>query len=552
MRIWCAAAAALTLSTCCFAETPAVRLEQQAAQAQALADKHAYAEAAALLEAMAADPDITGLPAWPDAVYAMARDEAAAGRSEKALAALRQAVDLDAAPGADTVADDTAFAALKNDARFQAQVARLVQPTALWHDNPAIATPFKPVLSDAEKVAGLSKIWSEAKFNFAFFGRLPDLDWDGSYVKFLPQVLAAKTSEDYYRVLIRFAALLKDGHSRVIAPVELSDRLYAMAPLTTAPVDGKVIVTKVSDPSLQSKGIDPGTELITVQGQPVHAYAAANVVPNVFGFTQQDREAWTYGYDLLRGPINQPLTLGFKRADGQTVTATVQRQKNPGMLGYFPIIGAPAEFAMLPGNIAYLHVRTMMTDDGAKLMRAHAAAINAARGLIIDVRHNGGGSSSNAYSMLRMMADKPFKAFRYTTRDYNAAERSWGRLPGWHRVAPMDMALDPSTHISVPVAVLTDAVTYSSAEDFVVGFKTIGRGKTIGETTAGSTGNQIQFRLPGDGFGMICAKHDTFPDGRLHQGIGLVPDVPVKPTVSDIRQGRDPVLEKAVAILAAP
>jgi Periplasmic protease len=551
MKICGAVAMTFYLATSCLAATPDEMLAQQSALAQSLTEKHAYAEAAGILEKLAADPSITALPAWPDALYPLARAEAAAGHTDKALAALRQAIDLDATPGADTVADDMAFAALKSDARFQAQVARLIQPTALWHDNPAIATPYKPVLSDAEKVAGLSKIWSEAKFNFAFFGRLPDLDWDGAYVKYLPQVLAAKTTEDYYRTLIRFMALLKDGHSRVIAPIELSDRLYAMAPLATAPVDGKVNVTEVSDPSLQAKGIGPGSELTTVQGLPVRDYAASVVAPTVFGFTPQDRETWTYGYDLLRGPIDQPLTLGFKRADGQMVTATVRRQKNPGMLGYFPIVGAPAEFKILPGNVAYLHVRTVMTNDGAKLMRTHAAEINAARGLIIDVRHNGGGSSSNAFAMLQMMTDKPFKAFRYTTRDYIAAERSWGRLPGWRRAAAIDMAPDPSTHISVPVAVLTDAVTYSSAEDFVVGFKTIGRGKTIGETTAGSTGNQVQFRLPGGGFGMICAKHDTFPDGRLHQGIGLVPDVTVKPTAADIRQGRDPVLEKAIATVTA-
>jgi len=39
-----------------------------------------------------------------------------------------------------------------------------------------------------EKVAGLSKIWSEAHFNFPFFGRLADTDWDRLYVDYLPQV----------------------------------------------------------------------------------------------------------------------------------------------------------------------------------------------------------------------------------------------------------------------------------------------------------------------------------------------------------------------------
>jgi hypothetical protein len=49
-----------------------------------------------------------------------------------------------------------------------------------------------PTLSVAERVFGLSRIWNPPTTIFAFFGRVPDLDWDAAYQEYLPQVMAAE------------------------------------------------------------------------------------------------------------------------------------------------------------------------------------------------------------------------------------------------------------------------------------------------------------------------------------------------------------------------
>jgi carboxyl-terminal processing protease len=46
-------------------------------------------------------------------------------------------------------------------------------------------------------------------------------------------------------------------------------------------------------------------------------------------------------------------------------------------------------------------------------------------------------------------------------------------------------------------------------------------------------------------------KSDRFPDGREFVGVGFKPDVEVKPSVADIRAGRDVVMARAVATLLA-
>lgn len=73
------------ISTSCLAQpattTPAQTLQQQAAQAQSLYEKHSYAEAAAILEKLSIDPLITALPEWPEALYNLACYQAYRGQT---------------------------------------------------------------------------------------------------------------------------------------------------------------------------------------------------------------------------------------------------------------------------------------------------------------------------------------------------------------------------------------------------------------------------------------------------------------------------------------
>ena len=61
-------------------------------------------------------------------------------------------------------------------------------------------------LTVEERLYGLSLIWQEANYNFAFFDRVPDLDWEASYKEYIPQVIAADDIFTYYDLLARFTA----------------------------------------------------------------------------------------------------------------------------------------------------------------------------------------------------------------------------------------------------------------------------------------------------------------------------------------------------------
>jgi hypothetical protein len=86
-------------------------------------------------------------------------------------------------------------------------------------------------LSEVERIAGFARLWSEVKYNFAFFDQIPDIDWDAVLADYLPRVQQAESAGAYYDVLRECMALLRDGHTEVGGP---SDRPTATIPIRLA------------------------------------------------------------------------------------------------------------------------------------------------------------------------------------------------------------------------------------------------------------------------------------------------------------------------------
>ena len=530
------------------ASTPAQTLQWQASQAQSLYEKHSYVEAAAVLEKLAADPQITALPDWANDLYNLACDQALEGKPAQALASLKEAFDKGVVVSLDHLRTDTDLDSLHGDPQFKDLLAQLTKTDALWRDDPELATPYKPVLSEEEKVAGLSKFWAESRFNFPFFSRLPELDWDQKYMEYLPQVRGARTTADYYRVMMRFAAELRDGHTEIWPPAELSETLHAAPPFSTRLIEDKVLVTEVYDPALDALGIRVGTEIVSVDGQPVREYASSAVAPYASGSTLQDRENRTYNYMLLQGAKDAPLRLTIRNASGETKSVTAHRFCDPVSKCTWPQ-KSYAQFKMLPGNIAYLRINEFEDDLGARTMRDHFAAIVQDRGFILDVRTNTGGDQMNAIDLLKMLTDKPFHNVNYRTLDYKPSVRATGGRPEWRTEALGDESPDPTHYDPNPVIVLTGPGTFSAAENFVVVFNAMHRGTLVGETTPGSTGDSLIFKIPGGGAARIMTEDIEYPETPVFEGVGIAPQVKVAPSVSDIRQGRDAALERALEML---
>lgn len=427
-----------------------------------------------------------------------------------------------------------------------------------WNDpdfweSPSIKTPYKENISNEEKIAGLSKFWSEAKYNFINFNLVPELDWDKTYLEFIPKVLATRSTLEFYRVMQEFAGRLHDGHTNVFFPKELQSEVMARPAITTRLIEGHVLIVDVQDPKLSGEGIAVGQEITGVDGVAVQEYAEKNVAPYVSDSTPQSQATSVYEYFLLRGAVSKPVELELKDADGKTIRRSVARLTRE-QLKNLPNRSRDFELKMLPNNIALVTVNTMSDGPGEeKFMAENFPAMSKASGVILDLRENGGGSSSVGYNILSYFVDKPFKDSSWYTREYHPTFRPWGQSDKvfGQEAEAISMEQIKQTRNGVepylgPMIVLSSPRTFSAAEDFLVAYKPTKRGLIVGEPSGGSTGQPLQISLPGGGSARICSKHDTFADGSEFIGVGVIPDIVVHPKVTDYTEGKDAVLERAV------
>ncbi|HEX8058844.1 MAG TPA: S41 family peptidase [Novosphingobium sp.] len=477
-------------------------------------------------------------------LFPLAGTYARLGMKEQALGALEKAAGMTWLPPLAGYLGGPSFASLRDEPRFKAVVAMMALPERLYKA-PAITTPYKPVLTVEEKVAGLSLFWSEARRNFVHFDHVPELKWDEVYMQYLGKVIAAPTTRDYYLLMTQLAALLRDGHTNVEMPAELARAVYARPPLRTALVEDKVLVRHVGDEDV-ARRVRAGEEIVAIDGEPVKQYAERRVAPFVSSSTPQDRAVRVFGYQLLSGDEGQAVRLRLRGEDGAEREELVERS-----LKYRA--PAPAGFKMLPGAIAYIALDQFENDRDVKAFELALPEILGAKGLVIDVRRNGGGSSKFGMAVLSYLTKAPIAGTRGFVRGEEAYTRAqgggyvkWSPVPG---NGELYRAVREQVFTG-PVAVLTGAQTFSAAEDFTAAYKIMERGIIVGEATGGSTGQPLRFDLPGGGKARICIKRDVYPDGTSFVGKGIVPDIEVRETVASLRAGRDPVVERALAELS--
>jgi len=173
----------------------------------------------------------------------------------------------------------------------------------------------------------------------------------------------------------------------------------------------------------------------------------------------------------------------------------------------------------LDGNVGYLDVRRVAVPANAG--PAIAAAMELVAGtyaLILDLRHNGGGSPEGVlFWCSYLLEEKPTHLNDIYHADTGETRQFWA-LP----YVPGTRYVDP------PVYVLTSSHTFSGGEEFCYNLQALGRAELIGETTGGGA-------HPTRGFPISRAVHIAIPfarsvnpiTGTNWQGTGVVPDVAV-------------------------
>ena len=429
-------------------------------------------------------------------------------------------------------------------------------------------------LSPSDKVYGLSKFWQEVNYNFIYLDKVDRNLWDSTYKSLIIKVQETKNDYEYYREMERFCALLKDGHTDIFLPQNLQGltmtTMFGDYRLFLKNIAGKVIVEKVN--SSKKDEIPIGSEIIEVNGLSTQSYLNQFVKPYISSSTDyvlEDRAA----YQLLKGLQNETFQIKIITPNEQKKSFTLTHKKTED-LSLFPKdeVDSLLVLKWLDKGIAHLALNSFADEKINRQFEEVLPELYKAKGLVIDLRKNGGGNTGIGTSILQYLTnDRVLQRAKYQTREHLPSFKAWGIYltpkdtirNDWNKRCYLhnrdlkyytfdyypDTISITAKPIVVPTAVLVGHNTASAAEDFLISADNQKHFTRIGENSFGSTGQPFLFDLPGGGKARICTKKDTYPDGREFVGVGIKPNIEVKLTLKDYLSGKDIVLEKATSFL---
>jgi len=171
----------------------------------------------------------------------------------------------------------------------------------------------------------------------------------------------------------------------------------------------------------------------------------------------------------------------------------------------------------LDGNVGYLDLRRMPVPANAG--PAIAAAMELVAGtyaLIIDMRHNGGGSPEGVIFWCSYLVDERPTHFNDVFNAETGETRQFWSLP----------YLPGTRYLDRPVYVLTSHRTFSGGEDLCYTLQAVKRAEIIGETTGGGAHPTRVYPVsPAVCIGIPFARSVSPLTGSNWQGTGVVPDV---------------------------
>ncbi|WP_308250693.1 S41 family peptidase [Nonomuraea rhizosphaerae] len=243
--------------------------------------------------------------------------------------------------------------------------------------------------------------------------------------------------------------------------------------------------------------------------------------------------------DPVRGPLaslagtaGQPIELTVRPASGgETRRVVVTPVPDETQLRYHDWVEGRRAFvhSLSEGRVGYLHVPDMVASGWAQFHRDLRTEM-AREGLVVDVRENGGGHTSEL-----------------------VLEKLSRKVSGWAHARGYEPTRYPEDSPRGPIVAVTDEFAGSDGDIVSAGIKNRGIGPLVGmRTWGGVIGIDSRYALV-DGTVVTQPRYSFWLEGPGWgvENYGVDPDIEVEITPQDRVAGRDPQLEKAVELALA-
>jgi len=309
---------------------------------------------------------------------------------------------------------------------------------------------------------------------------------------------------------------LGDQHSTYMDPneyeqatIELNGRYEGIGAWVDPDGEYLAIVSPMPGSPAERAGLRPGDVVIAVDGEDMTGMDGSLVIRRIMGPAGS-----TVRLTILREGKTDPFEVSLQRAS----------------------INVPSvEGRVLEEGIGYIQMYTFGEETTDDLRRALQEVLaQDPRGLILDLRGNGGGYLSTA---VEVSSEFIQEGVVLTERFGDGTEQVYRARSG-------------GTATEIPLAILINGGTASASEIVAGAVQDLGRGILVGTTSygKGSVQNWIPLENNQGAVRVTVARWYT-PRGRLIAEAGLEPDVVVELTEAELQGERDLQLEAAIEAL---
>lgn len=384
------------------------------------------------------------------------------------------------------------------------------------------------------RLAVFDDVWETVRDRY-YDPALRGLDWAAMREKFRPLAAQAQSTSELYSVLRNLLRTLKDPHTRVYAPDERFDWQrphFISVGVSVREVGGAPVVVAVEEKSEAAHaGLRPGDVVTQVDGEAALDVFARRLKEQPGAPTLSSTRLLAMA-KLFEGRRDSTVSVSWTNSDGKEKTATLKREwrERSTELRVRRVRGV---------GIVEFDVFTQ-TSAIDLLVRLLAGKLRDVRGLVIDLRNNGGGEAEAMTEVASAFLPDGTNLGRFTDRT--------GQIQFEPRTrAAMLYAPKRIETFHAPVIILTSGRTSSAAEIFVAAMKGAHRAVVIGEETCGCVLAIRRLHILPDGGELDVSEMDYFTaTGARLEGAGLAPDEIVTLSRQDLKAHRDRAVERAV------
>lgn len=199
------------------------------------------------------------------------------------------------------------------------------------------------------------------------------------------------------------------------------------------------------------------------------------------------------------------------------------------------------KYKILENNIGYIYYGDFSSGLGEANLDQVLSRMALCKGIVIDVRHNGGGMLSNAEKFARrFFPEKTLVGYimHKTGKGHNSFSQPYERY-----IKPISR-----THYWGPIALLTNRRSYSATNDFVSIMRYAPDVTVVGDNTGGGSGLPFTSEIP-NGWSIRFSASPLLNAEKEHTEFGIEPNIKVDISENDFQKNRDTILETAINYL---